>query len=60
MTREAYELQISTAGAGGESGEGGEGDRLVKQTLNPPLVTEPSDDQLSTEASTPSGPSVPE
>ena len=25
MTREAYELQISTASAGGESGEGGEG-----------------------------------
>ena len=45
---------------GGEGGEGGEGGDGVKQTLNPPLTTEPSDDQLSPEASTPSGPAVPE
>ena len=57
------------AGGGGDSGgeggkgggkSGGGGDGEVKQTLKPPLTTEPSDDQLSAEASTPSGPSVPE
>ena len=51
-------------GEGGEGGanggEGGEGDLEVKQTLKPPLTTVPSDDQLSAEASTPSGPFVPE
>ena len=46
---------------GGEGGEGGgEGDRKVKQTLKPPLTFEPSETQLSAEASTPSGPSLPE
>ena len=45
---------------GGEGGEGGEGDREVKQTLKPPLTAEPSETQLSAEASTPSGPPVPE
>eukprot|EP00964_Phaeocystis_antarctica_P067340 scaffold40766_cov56-Phaeocystis_antarctica.AAC.1 len=46
---------------GGEGGEGGgDGDREVKHTLKPPLhVWVPSDDQLSAEASTPSGPSMP-
>ena len=49
-------------GKGGQSGGegGGDGDGEVKQTLKPPPATELSDDQLSAEASTPSGPSVPE
>ena len=48
-------------GEGGEDGEGGgEGDRKVKQTLKPLSWVLPSDDQLSAEASTPSGPIVPE
>ena len=48
-------------GGGGEGGGGGgEGDGEVKQTLKPPSTNEPSEDQLSAEASTPSGPSVPE
>ena len=55
-------------GEGGEGSEGGsggggggsEGDRKVKQTLKPRLTEPPSDDQLSAEASTPSGPSQPE
>eukprot|EP00964_Phaeocystis_antarctica_P012444 scaffold6857_cov52-Phaeocystis_antarctica.AAC.1 len=46
-------------GGGGGSG-GGEGDRKVKQTLKPRPTEPPSDDQLSAEASTPSGPSWPE
>eukprot|EP00964_Phaeocystis_antarctica_P067338 scaffold40765_cov65-Phaeocystis_antarctica.AAC.1 len=46
---------------GGEGGEGGgDGDREVKQTLKPRPTESSSDDQLSAEASTPSGPSVPE
>ena len=51
-------------GEGGEGGEGGGGggggDGEVKQTLKPPPWVLPSDSQLSAEASTPSGPSVPE
>ena len=48
-------------GEGGEGGgEGGEGDGEVKQTLKPRLTAEPIDSQLSAEASTPSGPFVPE
>ena len=48
-------------GEGGEvGGEGGEGDGEVKQILKPPLTAEPSETQLNSEASTPSGPSVPE
>ena len=51
-------------GEGGEGGEdggsGGEGDCEVKQTLKPPLTNETSEVQLSAEASTPSGPFVPE
>eukprot|EP00964_Phaeocystis_antarctica_P026637 scaffold15011_cov61-Phaeocystis_antarctica.AAC.3 len=39
---------------GGGGGSGGGGDGEVKQILKPPLTTEPSDDQLSAEASTPS------
>ena len=54
-------LDVSAQLIGGESGEGGgEGDRKVKQTLKPPLTFEPSETQLSAEASTPSGPSLPE
>ena len=46
-------------GEGSEGGSGGgEGDRKVKQTLNPSPTEESSDDQLSAEASTPSGPSL--
>ena len=48
-------------GQGGEGGEGGgDGDDEVKQTLKPPLTTPPSEIQLNSEASTPSGPSLPE
>ena len=51
-------------GEGGEGGEGGckggEGDGEEKQTLKPFFTTELSDDQLRANASTPSGPSVPE
>eukprot|EP00964_Phaeocystis_antarctica_P055998 scaffold32981_cov66-Phaeocystis_antarctica.AAC.10 len=54
-------LGVSAQLIGGESGEGGgEGDRKVKQTLKPLSWVLPSDDQLNAEASTPSGPSVPE
>ena len=49
------------SGEGGEAGGGcGEGDCEVKQTLKPPLTRVPSELQLSAEASTPWGPSVPE
>ena len=49
------------SGEGGEAGgNGGEGDCEVKQTLKPSLLIEPSETQLNAEASTPSGPSVPE
>ena len=48
-------------GDGGGAGDGGgEGDGEEKQTLKPFFTTEPSDDQLRADASTPSGPSVPE
>ena len=72
-TPRATDRAVAGAGEGGEGGEGGGGggegggggggggeDGEVKQTLKPPPTTEPSDDQLSAEASTPSGPSVPE
>ena len=42
------------------SGVGPDGGVGVKQILKPPLTAELSDDQLSAEASTPSGLSVPE
>ena len=48
-------------GRGGNGGDGGDGGGVsVKQTMKPPLATEPSDVQLSLVAATPSGPSVPE
>ena len=48
-------------GEGGEEGGGGgEGDGEVKQILKPPLTANLSETQLRAEASTPSGPSVPE
>ena len=72
--REALLVKVPSGSAGGEGGDGGakggeggeggggggEGNLEVKQTLKPPLTAIPSDDQLSAEASTPSGPSVPE
>ena len=63
-TPRATDRAVAGAGEGGEGGEsgggGGGGDGEVKQTLKPPPWVLPSDDQLSAEASTPSGPSVPE
>eukprot|EP00964_Phaeocystis_antarctica_P098096 scaffold64141_cov68-Phaeocystis_antarctica.AAC.3 len=45
-------------GGGGNGGDGGDGGGVsVKQTMKPPLATEPSDVQLSLVAATPSGPS---
>ena len=48
-------------GDGGEGGEGGgEGDGEEKQTLKPFFTTRRSEYQYRADASTPSGPSVPE
>jgi hypothetical protein len=47
-------------GSGGAGEGGGEGDGEEKQTLKPFFTTEPSDDQLRANASTPLGPFVPE